>query len=79
MRGRSLAEYGEFLTMDEVGVVLQLSRNTVYELARSGDVPTIRLGRQLRAPRAALERMLGRSADCDVADVQQQARRRDPH
>ena len=69
MIGRSLAEYGELLTMDEVCVVLQLSRNTVYELARSGDVPTIRLGRQLRTPRAALELMMDRSAECDSADV----------
>ena len=69
MIGRSLAEYGELLTMDEVCVVLQLSRNTVYELARSGDVPTIRLGRQLRTPRAALEQMMDRSTECDSADV----------
>jgi excisionase family DNA binding protein len=69
MSGRDLAEYGELLTMDEVCVVLQLSRNTVYELARSGDVPTIRLGRQLRTPRAALEDMIGHSAECGIADV----------
>ena len=69
MIGRSLAEYGELLTMDEVCVVLQLSRNTVYELARSGDVPTIRLGRQLRTPRAALELMMDRSAECDSANA----------
>jgi excisionase family DNA binding protein len=65
MIGRSLAEYGELLTMDEVCVVLQLSRNTVYELARSGDVPTIRFGRQLRTPRAALEQMMDGSTECD--------------
>jgi len=69
MIGRSLAEYGELLTMDEVCVILQLSRNTVYELARSGDVPTIRFGRQLRTPRAALEQMMDRSTECDNADV----------
>ncbi|PKQ38515.1 MAG: hypothetical protein CVT59_04075 [Actinobacteria bacterium HGW-Actinobacteria-1] len=55
--------------MEEVCIVLQLSRNTVYELARSGDVPTIRLGRQLRTPRAALEQMMDRSTECDSADV----------
>jgi|MTBAKMStandDraft_1061839.scaffolds.fasta_scaffold20694_2 excisionase family DNA binding protein len=69
MTGRSLAEYGELLTMDEVCLVLQLSRNTVYELARSGDVPTIRFGRQLRTPRAALEQMMGGSTECDSANA----------
>ena len=69
MSGRSLAGYGELLTMEEVCIVLQLSRHTVYELARTGDVPTIRLGRQLRTPRAALEQMMDRSAECDSADV----------
>ena len=69
MSGRSLAEYGELLTMEEVCIVLQLSRNTVYELARTGDVPTIRFGRQLRTPRAALEQMMDRSTEWDSADV----------
>ena len=68
MTGRSLADYGELLTMDEVCLVLQLSKNTVYELARSGDVPTIRFGRQLRTPRAALEQMMADSAECERAN-----------
>ncbi|MHB1341979.1 MAG: helix-turn-helix domain-containing protein [Coriobacteriia bacterium] len=55
--------------MDEVCLVLQLSRNTVYELARSGDVPTIRFGRQLRTPRAALEQMMGGSTERDSANA----------
>ena len=69
MTGRSLAEYGELLTMDEVCLVLQLSKNTVYELARTGDVPIIRLGRQLRTPRAALEQMMDGSTECDSANA----------
>jgi excisionase family DNA binding protein len=69
MTGRSLAEYGELLTMDEVCLVLQLSKNTVYELARSGDVPTIRFGRQLRTPRAALEQMMAGASECDGANA----------
>jgi excisionase family DNA binding protein len=69
MSGRSLTGYGELLTMDEVCIVLQLSRNTVYELARSGDVPTIRFGRQLRTPRAALEQMMAGSSECDSANA----------
>ena len=35
-----------------------LSRNGSYEAARRGDLPTIRIGKLLRVPVAALERML---------------------
>ena len=35
-----------------------LSRNGSYEAAARGEIPTIRIGRKLRVPVAALERML---------------------
>ncbi len=35
-----------------------LSRNGSYDAARRGDLPTIRIGKLLRVPVAALERML---------------------
>jgi hypothetical protein len=35
-----------------------LGRNASYEAARRGDLPTIRLGRLLRVPVIALDRML---------------------
>jgi hypothetical protein len=35
-----------------------LSRNASYEAARRGEIPTIKLGRLLRVPIVALERML---------------------
>jgi len=35
-----------------------LSRNAGYEAAARGDLPTIRIGRLLRVPVRALERML---------------------
>ena len=41
-----------------------LCRNAAYEAAARGDLPTIRIGRLLRVPVRALERMLDR-ARCD--------------
>jgi excisionase family DNA binding protein len=41
------------------------SKGTAYEAARRGDIPTIKIGRLLRVPVRALERMLdaaGRAA-----------------
>ena len=35
-----------------------LSRNTSYRAAERGDIPTIRIGRLLRVPIAALEEIL---------------------
>jgi len=47
------------LTVPEAGrVYFDLGRNASYEAARRGDIPTIRIGRRLRVPVIALERML---------------------
>jgi excisionase family DNA binding protein len=46
------------LTMDEAAVLLRIGRNSAYEAARRGEIPTIRLGRRLLVPRVALERLL---------------------
>jgi hypothetical protein len=55
----------EVLTVEEAAVLLRISRNCAYGLARrwraSGGregLPVIELGRNLRVPRAALERLL---------------------
>ena len=47
------------LTVPEAGRVhFDLGRNASYEAARRGEIPTIRIGRLLRVPVLALERML---------------------
>ena len=56
----------DFLTVVEAGAVLRFSRGKAYELAReflatggASGMPAIRLGRQLRVPRALLEQRIG--------------------
>ncbi len=44
----------ELLRASQVSQILQIGRNQVYELARSGQLPSIRLGRTLRFPREGL-------------------------
>jgi hypothetical protein len=47
------------LTVPEAGrLYFDLGRNASYEAARRGDIPTIKIGRLLRVPVVALERML---------------------
>jgi len=40
-----------------------LCRNAAYEAAARGDIPTIKIGRLLRVPVRALERMLDRAGE----------------
>jgi hypothetical protein len=40
-----------------------LSRDGSYQAARRGEIPTIRIGRLLRVPVVALERMLDKASE----------------
>jgi hypothetical protein len=47
------------LTVPEAGrLYFSLGRNASYDAARRGDIPTIRIGRLLRVPIAAMEARL---------------------
>jgi excisionase family DNA binding protein len=46
------------ISVEEAGKRLGISRNTAYEAARKGQIPTLRIGRLLLVPEAAFERML---------------------
>ena len=46
------------LDVPEAGALLGLSRNASYMAAKNGDIPTIRIGRLLKVPKAALDRLL---------------------
>jgi len=45
-------------SVEDAGRLLGLSRATAYAMCKSGAIPTVRFGRAVRVPRAALERML---------------------
>lgn len=42
------------LTVEDLMPILGIGRNTAYELVRTGQVFSIRIGRQLRIPKQAL-------------------------
>ena len=42
----------------DAGQALGLSRNCTYDSARRGEIPTVRFGRVLRVPIAALKRLV---------------------
>lgn len=46
------------LTVPEAAKLLRLGRNQAYAAVESGAIPSIRFGKSIRVPIAALERML---------------------
>ena len=55
-----LATSTERLTysVEEAATLLGISRSLAYEAARSGDLPTIRIGRRILVPATALQRLI---------------------
>jgi len=45
-------------SVGEVATILGISRNTAYEGVRTGDIPSISVGKRILVPKAALNRML---------------------
>jgi excisionase family DNA binding protein len=46
------------IKIEEAAKILGISRNTAYEAVKSGQLPTVKIGRRFLVPKAALERML---------------------
>ena len=46
------------LTVSEAARLLRLSKTTTYDQIRQGSIPSIRMGKRILVPRAALMRML---------------------
>src|SRR5262245_22852304 len=56
---KKLEHGAKTLSVPEAGeVYFGLKRNAAYEAAKRGQIPTIKLGKMLRVPVVALERML---------------------
>jgi excisionase family DNA binding protein len=46
------------VTVEEAGALLGLGRNSTFKAAHLGQIPSIRIGRRLLVPLAALEKLL---------------------
>ena len=55
------------LKIEEAAKVLGISRNTAYDAVKTGELPTIKIGRRFLVPRVALERMLAGATAAHVA------------
>lgn len=50
----------EVLTVPEVAAILRVRTHRVYDLAKQGDLPAVKIGRQVRISRAALQAFIER-------------------
>jgi hypothetical protein len=57
-------------SVEIAGRLLDVSRGVAYESARSGAIPTIRLGRRLVVPISKLADMLGETPESLAAAIQ---------
>ncbi len=51
------------LTIIEAAEELGISKGSAYEAARTGKIPTIRIGRRLIVPRVAFDKMLAQAGE----------------
>lgn len=58
---RSVDDLPLVLRVEDLMPILDIGRNTAYELVRCGQIRSIRVGRQLRVPRDAIAEFLGRN------------------
>ena len=54
----------------ETGHAIGLSRSASYDAAKSGDIPTIRIGKRILVPTAALRRLLKLDEQMDICAPQ---------
>lgn len=54
----SMEELPLVLRVEDLRIALGIGRHTAYNLVRSGQIRSIRIGRQLRIPRNELQRFL---------------------
>jgi excisionase family DNA binding protein len=55
---QSDVEQRRTVSVEEAAAILGISRGAAYASARTGEIPTIRIGKRLLVPKAALEKLL---------------------
>ena len=58
---------GEVMTIREVAQYLRISEAKVYELARSGTIPALRIGKSWRFQKDLLKEWIRKGAEANVA------------
>lgn len=59
------SDYPDVVSISELQSMLRISRNTAYELVRSGKIRSVKIGRTYRIPRSAVEDYLNVSCQTE--------------
>ena len=51
------------VSVETAAKILGISRNLAYTACRSGELPSLRIGKRIVIPRAAIERMLSKTRE----------------
>lgn len=54
MEYKNYDELALFISVEQLSKVLGVGRNSAYNLVRSGQIPSVRVGKQIRIPKAAI-------------------------
>ena len=60
------SQYGDVVTVEELAKMLKVGRNTAYELVRSGAVPSIKIGRQIRVSKQTVIAYLSQTENNEI-------------
>ena len=56
----------ELLNLSEVMKILSVSRQKIYMMANNNEIPIIRIGRNIKVPRRALEQWIEKNTKASV-------------
>ena len=68
-RGEKPMEERMTITVTEAARILGISRGLAYQKSRTGEIPTIKVGRRLLVSRVALKRLLETCGDDDIVNT----------
>ena len=60
---------GEVMTISDVAQYLRISEAKVYELARNGTIPALRIGKSWRFQKDLLKQWVRKSAEANVTGI----------
>ncbi len=64
-----LDNYHDILTVDELMEILFISRNTAYSLLRNGSIHAIKVGKNWRIPKVAVEEYVNEKSSLRLACI----------
>lgn len=62
MKYQNFEQIPLILSVEEIADILQIGRNTAYNLIRSNQIESVRIGRQIRVSKSALIRFLDKDS-----------------